>query len=257
MISSLFLFSFLTVVTAEENTKKEVDDENTKKEIDADIKDYVEKEEAWTYKEMETFEKYPKNSIVWTPIPIVTWFFPFIGHMGITDSNGVVYEFMNLHAQPADGLSFGPVTRYIPFEEDEFEKWADAITHGRKEAYGKVHGVYYDNCHYFVADTLNHRAAARGDNSDHWNQVTLATDTFFKGTYTSTTLMLYHIVPSALIYGGAMYLAFTVWGHLREMTGTHIPEIKESNEEKVDNVWLDTKASTSDVDEEVVEREEL
>jgi hypothetical protein len=32
-------------------------------------------------------------AIVWTPIPCITWFFPFIGHMGICDSRGVAYDF--------------------------------------------------------------------------------------------------------------------------------------------------------------------
>ena len=31
--------------------------------------------------------RYP-NSIVWTPIPVLTWIFPFIGHMGIAMTNG-------------------------------------------------------------------------------------------------------------------------------------------------------------------------
>lgn len=36
--------------------------------------------------------KYPM-CIVWTPIPCLTWIFPFIGHIGITDSNGLIYDF--------------------------------------------------------------------------------------------------------------------------------------------------------------------
>ncbi|EGT58820.1 hypothetical protein CAEBREN_01460 [Caenorhabditis brenneri] len=31
--------------------------------------------------------------IVWTPIPCLTWFFPFIGHMGIANSRGVIRDF--------------------------------------------------------------------------------------------------------------------------------------------------------------------
>ena len=31
--------------------------------------------------------RYP-NSIVWTPIPLLSWIFPFIGHMGIAMTNG-------------------------------------------------------------------------------------------------------------------------------------------------------------------------
>lgn len=26
--------------------------------------------------------------IVWSPLPVITWFLPFIGHLGIADSQG-------------------------------------------------------------------------------------------------------------------------------------------------------------------------
>ena len=29
----------------------------------------------------------------WSPIPLITWFLPFIGHTGIADSSGVIYDF--------------------------------------------------------------------------------------------------------------------------------------------------------------------
>ena len=31
--------------------------------------------------------------LVWTPIPLLTWIFPFIGHLGIADSKGVIRDF--------------------------------------------------------------------------------------------------------------------------------------------------------------------
>ena len=36
--------------------------------------------------------RYP-HCIVWTPIPFLTWFFPFIGHMGIARTDGVIRDF--------------------------------------------------------------------------------------------------------------------------------------------------------------------
>lgn len=32
-------------------------------------------------------------SIVWTPIPGLSWLLPFVGHMGITNSAGVIRDF--------------------------------------------------------------------------------------------------------------------------------------------------------------------
>lgn len=31
--------------------------------------------------------------LVWTPIPLITWLFPFIGHMGISSSEGLIRDF--------------------------------------------------------------------------------------------------------------------------------------------------------------------
>ncbi|XP_046340801.1 uncharacterized protein LOC124121780 [Haliotis rufescens] len=36
--------------------------------------------------------RYP-HCIVWTPIPCITWLFPFIGHMGIATTSGVIRDF--------------------------------------------------------------------------------------------------------------------------------------------------------------------
>ena len=36
--------------------------------------------------------RYP-HCLVWTPIPILTWLFPFIGHMGIARTDGVIRDF--------------------------------------------------------------------------------------------------------------------------------------------------------------------
>ncbi|KAJ6650834.1 hypothetical protein lerEdw1_002882 [Lerista edwardsae] len=31
--------------------------------------------------------------VVWTPIPVLTWLFPIVGHMGICTSAGVIQDF--------------------------------------------------------------------------------------------------------------------------------------------------------------------
>ena len=36
--------------------------------------------------------RYP-HCIVWTPIPILTWIFPLVGHMGIARTDGVIRDF--------------------------------------------------------------------------------------------------------------------------------------------------------------------
>ena len=36
--------------------------------------------------------RYP-HCLVWTPIPVITWLFPFIGHMGIARTDGIIRDF--------------------------------------------------------------------------------------------------------------------------------------------------------------------
>jgi hypothetical protein len=36
--------------------------------------------------------RYP-HCIVWTPIPCLTWLLPFVGHMGIARTDGIIRDF--------------------------------------------------------------------------------------------------------------------------------------------------------------------
>lgn len=40
-------------------------------------------------------DRYP-YSIIWGSLPVITWLFPFIGHMGIADSDGIVHDFAGM-----------------------------------------------------------------------------------------------------------------------------------------------------------------
>ena len=53
--------------------------------------------------------RYP-HCIVWTPIPLLTWFFPFIGHMGIARTDGVVRDFAGPYYVSVSGTERVDVT---------------------------------------------------------------------------------------------------------------------------------------------------
>ncbi|XP_019852470.1 PREDICTED: transmembrane protein 222-like [Amphimedon queenslandica] len=57
--------------------------------------------------------RYP-YSIVWTPLPIdlLRWFFPFIGHMGICTSAGVIRDFAGPYYVSEDQMGFDNPTMY-------------------------------------------------------------------------------------------------------------------------------------------------
>lgn len=45
--------------------------------------------------------------IVWTPLPLISWFLPFIGHTGIATSDGVIHDFAGPYYVSIDDLAFG------------------------------------------------------------------------------------------------------------------------------------------------------
>lgn len=51
------------------------------------------------------------HCIVWTPIPVISWVLPFVGHMGVCDSNGLIYDFAGPYFVNRGALSFGSPTR--------------------------------------------------------------------------------------------------------------------------------------------------
>ncbi|KAF8288025.1 hypothetical protein TcBrA4_0016290 [Trypanosoma cruzi] len=56
-------------------------------------------------------EHYP-FCIVWTPIPVLSWIFPFIGHVGICDSAGRIHDFEGPYHIGVDKMLFGNPVKY-------------------------------------------------------------------------------------------------------------------------------------------------
>lgn len=59
--------------------------------------------------------------IVWTPLPVLSWFFPFIGHIGICRENGIILDFAGPNFVCVDNFTFGAPTRYIQLSKDQVE----------------------------------------------------------------------------------------------------------------------------------------
>lgn len=51
--------------------------------------------------------------IVWTPLPVISWLVPFIGHIGICREDGVILDFAGPNFVCVDNFAFGAVARYI------------------------------------------------------------------------------------------------------------------------------------------------
>ncbi|KAJ1366942.1 hypothetical protein KIN20_027746 [Parelaphostrongylus tenuis] len=120
--------------------------------------------------------------IVWTPLPVLTWIFPLIGHMGIATSKGIIRDFAGSYYVAEDDMGFDWPTMYwrlsIDSVEGGIEAYDRAIQEASDEYKGRIHNLCCDNCHSHVALALN---IMRYGGHDNWNMVKLGFYILVKG----------------------------------------------------------------------------
>ncbi|GAB1602261.1 transmembrane protein 222-like [Argonauta hians] len=123
-------------------------------------------------------------SIVWTPIPCLTWFFPIIGHMGIATSTGVIRDFAGPYYVSEDDMAFGNPTKYWTLDPSKVsrEAWDSAVAEASEVYKKRMHNLFCDNCHSHVAMALN---LMQYDGSRSWNMVKLCLLIMVHGKYVS------------------------------------------------------------------------
>lgn len=57
--------------------------------------------------------------IVWSPLPVISWLIPFIGHIGICREDGVILDFAGPNFVCVDSFSFGAATRYFQVNKEQ------------------------------------------------------------------------------------------------------------------------------------------
>ena len=100
----------------------------------------------------------PPCSILWTPIHPITWFAPFVGHMGITDSSGRLHDWGGgpIRASPPSEMMFGAPCRYLPFAPKDPAAWDAAIAQADEDYLEHMHCmVCGHDCHSHVAHALD------------------------------------------------------------------------------------------------------
>lgn len=124
--------------------------------------------------------------VVWTPLPILTYFIPVIGHMGIGTSVGVIRDFAGPYHVSEDKMAFGQPTKYWQLDYSKVKgganEWDRAVAKASDIYKTRMHNLFCDNCHSFVATALN---LMNYDDSDKWNMVKLAILMLVHGKYVS------------------------------------------------------------------------
>ena len=154
----------------------------------------------------------PPGSIAWTPIHPITCCFPFVGHMGITDSRGYLHDWHGcpISANHPKQMLFGEPCRYVrlaSFKDDaEKQRWDAAIQHSDDEYARHVHVmVCGHDCHSHVARVLN--IVKFGGGALH-NKVELACAVFFCGKHVSPGAVLKTWAPFCIFLAAVLLWAY-------------------------------------------------
>jgi len=135
--------------------------------------------------------------IVWTSLPGITALFPFIGHLGIADSRGVVYDFAGPYSIGVDNLSFGRCQRFLRLDPalaapgqglTPAQVWDAAIDSANSVYCERMHNIFCDNCHSHVARALNSMVYG-GHRS--WGMVRLVVWVLLAGEWTTVSAALW------------------------------------------------------------------
>lgn len=159
----------------------------------------------------DVMSKFP-FCIVWTPIPILTWIFPFIGHMGIAMSNGVIRDFAGPYFVSEDNMAFGRPTRFLMLDITKVPnssacEWDECISKASIVYGSRMHNLIWDNCHSHVGMALS---LMKYDGSTKWNMVRLASWMFFCGRYVSFVGALKTWLPFIILLGTSISLVIYV-----------------------------------------------
>ncbi|KAF6034367.1 TMEM222 [Bugula neritina] len=126
--------------------------------------------------------------IVWTPLPLITWILPFIGHMGIGTTQGIIRDFAGPYYVSEDDMAFGKPTKYWQLDVDSvgYDVWDRAVYEASEIYKGRMHNLCCDNCHSHVAMALNNM---RYKGSQSWNMVKLCFLMLWHGKYVNADLL--------------------------------------------------------------------
>ena len=138
-------------------------------------------------------------TIVWSPLPVITWLVPFIGHTGICNSSGVASDFQGPYFVGDDGrMAFGSPTRSLKIVPSD--DWDERIEEANEVYRGRMHNICCDNCHSHVAHALNAmKVSAYGVPAQRWGMVRIAILMFFRGRFLSLSGVVRQFVPFAIL----------------------------------------------------------
>lgn len=75
--------------------------------------------EFWPLEEVDPNNARFPCCLVWTPLPVVSWLAPFIGHVGICKEDGSILDFSGSNLINVNDFAFGPVARFLQLDREQ------------------------------------------------------------------------------------------------------------------------------------------
>jgi transmembrane protein 222 len=168
-------------------------------------------------------------TILWSPLPPITWILPFIGHTGIANSRGVASDFQGPYYVGDQGrMAFGNPTRALKIDISGIPgrniykmcapigifsflfltrqfvhsggeaRWDAAIEEANNTYRERMHNICCDNCHSHVACALN-RMPVKDYGVVQWDMVKICFQIFFRAKFLSWRAVLIQFVPFLIL----------------------------------------------------------
>jgi len=171
-------------------------------------------------------------ALVWAPIPILSWIYPFIGHLGIARSDGTILDFA-VDLRQGD-MAFGGPARWCPLKPELagalreqvslsaarsgasakslMSCWDEWLAFTANIYNHRQYSFLTDNCHSFVAYFLN---SVRYGDTTKWGPVRLAVLCAWQGRFIDLKGAARTLLPSA----ATLLLGFHFLGQTAFLTG--------------------------------------
>lgn len=166
------------------------------------------------------------HCVVWTPLPVISWLAPYVGHIGICRENGVILDFAGPYFVNVDNFAFGATARYVQLSEQQCSlssnldiethtvssndsqtsrvlSWDDGINRTMQHFQHIAYNIFTCNCHSFVASCLN-KLEFRG--STNWNIIKVIFLIFSEGRWMSKRAIAKSFAPFVVVMCLGLYM---------------------------------------------------
>jgi len=131
-------------------------------------------------------------------------FFHTLNVKGISDSDGVMYDFAGPFTIGVGKLAFGPPTKFLKLDPSKctVNNWDAGVKSGCEIYAERNHNLCFDNCHSHVAKCLN---IMRYNNCDRYNMFSIGIRMFFYASFTDLSGVVKTFLPATLLYAVLLY----------------------------------------------------